>query len=459
MGDIRKTMDAFFKAKSVAVIGASPTVGKLSYIIMESMLSSGYGGELYPVNPRYNEVQGNRCYPDMASIGKPVDLAVFALPASAIAESLKDAAPFISAAIIVSGGFSETGEDGRRAEQELLAIAEKEGVRIIGPNCIGIFDAISKVDTFFISRDRVKRPAKGRIALLSQSGSFALTAMDVFAAEGIGVTRVVSYGNKMDINEADCLDYLAEDDETRAVVIYIEGINDGRRFVEAAKRCAAKKTVLALKVGREGAGKKAAGSHTGAVAGRYEIYRAAFKEAGIIELSGYEDILDGCRILNKLSPVEGKRVMILTDGGGMGVGIADALSCAGMEIPALPKAKAEKLKGIFPDYFAVANPMDLTGSVTDQWFAEALDLALEDDDYDIAIVASLWGPPNLTDDLPRLLGEVAAKHGKPVIICSPGGEYAIEKNVLFEDAGMPVYLTPEGAVRAARIIAGQPLRR
>ncbi len=451
-------MDAFFKAESVAVIGASPTVGKLSYIIMESMLCSGYGGELYPVNPRYNEVQGRKCYPDMASIGKQVDLAVFALPASAIAESLKDAAPFINAAIIVSGGFSETGEDGRRAEQELLAIAEKEGVRIIGPNCIGIFDAISKVDTFFISRDRVKRPAKGRIALLSQSGSFALTAMDVFAAEGIGVTRVVSYGNKMDVNEADCLDYLAEDDETRAVVIYIEGINDGRRFVEAAKRCAAKKTVLALKVGREGAGKKAAGSHTGAVAGRYEIYKAAFKEAGIIELSGYEDILDACRVLDKLSPVDGKRVMILTDGGGMGVGIADALSYAGLEIPALAQEKAAGLKEIFPDYFAVANPMDLTGSVTDQWFAKALDVALGGDDYDIAIVASLWGPPNLTDDLPRLLGEVADKHGKPVIICSPGGAYAKEKNLLFEEAGMPVYLTPEGAVRAARIIAGMALK-
>ncbi|VAV84609.1 Acetyl-CoA synthetase (ADP-forming) alpha and beta chains, putative [hydrothermal vent metagenome] len=452
-------MEAFFKPASVAVIGASPTVGKLSYIIMESMLSSGYEGEIYPVNPRYNEIQGYKCYPDIASIGKKVDLAVFAVPASAIAELLREAAPFISAAIIVSGGFSETGEAGRKAEQELCAIAEKEGVRVIGPNCIGIFDAVSNVDTFFIARERVKRPRRGRIALLSQSGSFALTAMDVFASEGIGVTRVVSYGNKMDVNEADCLDYLAEDDETRAVVIYIEGINDGRRFVEAAKRCAAKKTVMALKVGREGAGKKAAGSHTGAVAGRYEIYRAAFKEAGIIELSGYEDILDGCRALNKLGPVSGKRIMILTDGGGMGVGIADASSASGFDVSELAKAKVAELKEIFPDYFAVANPMDLTGSVTDEWFAKALDVALSGDDYDIAIVASLWGPPHLTDNLPTLIGAVALKHKKPVIICSPGGEYAREKNVLFEEAGLPVYYTPEGAVRAARIVAGLPLKR
>ncbi|VAW36473.1 Acetyl-CoA synthetase (ADP-forming) alpha chain [hydrothermal vent metagenome] len=452
-------MDAFFKPASVAVIGASPTVGKLSYIIMESLLSSGYGGDIYPVNPHYDEVEGRRCYPDIASIGKEVDLAVFAVPAPAIAGLLKEAAPFINAAVIVSGGFSETGEAGRKAERELLAIAEKGRVRVIGPNCIGIFDAVSNLDTFFIDRERVKRPGRGHIALLSQSGSFALTAMDVFASEGIGVTRVVSYGNKMDVNESDCLDYLAEDDETRVVVIYIEGVNDGRRFVEAAKRCAARKTVMALKVGREGAGKKAAGSHTGAVAGRYEIYRAAFKEAGIIELSGYEDILDGCMALNKLTPVDGKRIMILTDGGGLGVGIADASSASGFEVAELPRAKVAQLRGVFPDYFAVANPIDLTGSVTDEWFAEALDVALSGDDYDIAIVASLWGPPHLTDNLPALIGEVARKHGKPVLICSPGGGYAREKNVLFEAAGLPVYYTPEGAVRGARIVAGLSLKR
>jgi acyl-CoA synthetase (NDP forming) len=143
----------------------------------------------------------------------------------------------------------------------------------------------------------------------------------------------------------------------------------------------------------------------------------------------------------------------------MGVGIADASSAVGFEVVELPQEKVAKLKKIFPDYFAVANPMDLTGSVTDAWFAEALDVALGGDDYDIAIVASLWGPPHLTDELPRLLGEVARKHGKPVIICSPGGEYAREKNVLFEEAGLPVYYTPEGSVRAARIIAGLPLKR
>ncbi len=456
---MESSLDPFFNPRSIAVVGASAVPGKLSRIIMESLDRSGFAGEVYPVNPKYSEVMGRRCYPDIGSIGECVDLAVFAVPASAAVRLMKEASGRVRGAIVISGGFSETGREGRAAEEELKRAAKEGGVRVIGPNCMGIYDTVSSVDTLFVPEDRVRRPPKGSIAVLSQSGSFALTAMDELAAESIGVSRVVSYGNKIDVSEADCLEFLADDDATRAVVLYIEGINDGRRFVEAAKRCSEKKTLMALKVGRHGAGKRAASSHTGAIAGRYELYRAAFKKASIIELSGYEDIIDGCRALAANDPVDGRRVMIVTDGGGMGVGIADACSEVGLVVVPLPEEKKEVLRPVFPGYFTVNNPLDLTGSVTDEWFEKALSVALDGDDYDLAIVAALWGPPHLTDRLPELLAGAARSSGKPVIVCSPGGEYTRKRRALFEDVGLAVFSTPESAVRAASILLARGVQR
>lgn len=446
-------LDFLFDPKSVAIVGASPVRGKISNIIIESLRETGFGGRVYPVNPKYDEIEGMRTYPSVSDIGAPVDLAVYCIPASEIPKALKGMGGKVKGAIIVSGGFAEAGENGKALEKELKSIAKKEGIRIIGPNCMGIYDAVSRLDTFFISSERIKRPKLGGISIISQSGSFAITAMDELAAEGVGVARVVSYGNKIDLNESDCLDFLAEDTYTKAVAIYIESINDGRRFVEAASRCSLKKPVMAIKVGKGGAGITAARSHTGAIAGRYEVYRAAFKKAGIIELDGYEDFINGCKALGMQLEAQGNRVMIITDGGGMGVGIADACNSLGLEVPPLPKEIIDRLKPHFPTYFAVSNPMDLTGSVTDGMYAEALEKTMKSGHYDIAIVAALWGPPGLTDSLAELIAEKAELIRKPVIICSPGGEYTRKKTGLFRRSGLPVFTSPESAVRAAGVLA------
>ncbi|MDH4226499.1 MAG: acetate--CoA ligase family protein [Deltaproteobacteria bacterium] len=443
-------MDCFFKAKAVAIVGASPSEGKLSNVIMQSMKDAAFPGEVFYVNPKY---PAKNYYPDIRSIGKPVDMAVFAMSAEYVPGLLKGLGGVLKGAVVVSGGFSETGAVGAAHEKALLETARNEGIRLIGPNCLGIYDTVSGVDTFFIPRERAGRPRKGRIAILSQSGSFALTAMDEMAAEGLGVSRVVSYGNRVDVSEAECLDFLSTDEHTDVVIVYIEGINNGRAFVEAARRCSAKKTVLAYKVGRYGSAERAARSHTGSIAGRYEIYRAAFKKAGVVELGSYEELMDSCRVLSK-SPVmpKGRRVAIITDGGGMGVGIADACEAAGLDVTQLAENKANELRSVFPAYFTVSNPIDLTGSVTDEWYALSLKTVLEGDGYDMAIVAALWGPPGLTDKLPMMLAEEAQKAAKPVIICSPGGSFTLSKRALFEKAGLPVFSTPEGAVRAASVL-------
>ncbi len=442
-----------FNPESIAVVGASPVPGKLSHIILESLDAAGFRGSVYPVNPKYDSVGGLKCYPSIEAIDGIVDLAVIAVPAEAVPAVIRGAKGRLRGAVVVSGGFGEKDEKGRRLEEELINSAQTAGIRIIGPNCMGIFDAVTGVDTFFIPRDRVKRPKRGTISILSQSGSFALTAIDLLSEEGIGAARVVSYGNRVDVDESDCLEFLAYDDSTHAVALYIESVKDGRRFVEAASLCSSKKPVIAVKVGKSGAGVSAARSHTGALAGRYELYRAAFKKAGIKELLGFEDFMDGCRALGVYRPVQGNRVIIITDGGGVGVNIADACSSLGLHVAPLPEALRDEILKKFPPYFIVGNPLDLTGSVTDEWVATALKRTLGDDGFDAAIVAALWGPPGLTDRLPGLIADCAKLVRKPLIVCSPGGEFSKSKRRLFIEKGLPVFDTPESAARAAAILA------
>lgn len=449
----RKNQDIsfFFNPRSIAIIGASPTPGKLSNVIIESLKRIGFPGLIYPVNPKYTSVNDLRCYSSVTEIGKEIDLAVIAVPAPLVLSALIDAGKKINGAVIVSAGFKEAGEEGRRLEEGIKDISRREGIRVMGPNCMGIYDTVSRVDTFFIPADRIGRPGRGGVSILSQSGSFAATIMDEMAAEGIGVARVVSYGNRVDVGEADCLDFLADDKETRVVALYLESVDDGRRFVDAASRCARKKPVVAVKVGKRDAGISAARSHTGAMAGRYEIYRAAFRKAGIIEVDGYDGLKDACKSLNVYKPARGKRVLIVTDGGGIGVRIADACEEIGLEVASLSESVRKRLGKVFPPFYGIGNPLDLTGSVRDEEYIISLKYGMKD--FDIAIVALLWGPPQLSEGLINKLTELIKKHKKPVILCSPGGAFTKRVNRAFEDKGIPVFATPEAAVRAAAVLA------
>ncbi|MFQ5442329.1 MAG: acetate--CoA ligase family protein [Thermodesulfobacteriota bacterium] len=445
-------LDFFFNPKTVALVGASATPGKISRVLLTSLKNSRFAGKIYPVNPLHKKIGGLKCYPSIKSIKKGVDLAIFAVPAKTVPGILKTSEGMVRGAIVISGGFGESGEKGRALEKELKESAAKWGVRIIGPNCLGIYDTISGLDTFFVPEERMQRPGPGGLAIISQSGSFAVTVMDELAAEGIGVSRIISYGNKIDINESDCLEFLAEDESTKAVAVYIESVEDGRRFVEAAAKCSATKPVAAIKVGRTSAAAEAALSHTGAIAGRYGIYRAAFKKAGIIELPGYEDFLCASKVLAAEKSSGGVRVIIITDGGGIGIGIADACADAGLDVAPLEGAVKEELQDVLPSFCSIANPIDLTGSATDTLFGEALEKALSGDRYDMAVVAPLWGPPALTDGLPTVIAEKKGALKKPVIVCTPGGEYTRAKMGLFRKSGLPVFTTPEGAAKAAALL-------
>src|SRR3989338_4049299 len=442
----------FFNPKSVAIIGASPVAGKLSNVIMNGLKDIGYPGKMYPVNPKYESIDGMECYQSVADIKDNVDIAVFCIPASTVLDAMEDAVKKgVKGAIIVSAGFKETGQEGAVLEEKLKKISNETDIRIMGPNCLGVFDNISKIDTFFILRERVKRPPAGGLSILSQSGSFAGTIMDELSAEGLGVAKIVNYGNRIDVGESDCLEYIVGDKSTRVVGLYMESVDDGKRFIEAARRCAAKKPVFAIKVGRHEAGISAAKSHTGAIAGRYEIYSAAFKKAGIIEVRGYSEFLDACKVLSKHETAGGRKVLIITDGGGMGASIADACSDFGLQVVEPSQKIKETLASKLPPFCAVGNPTDLTGSVTDNDYIMVLKEAMVE--YDVAILMVLWGPPMLTDRLIKMLKDASLEIKKPVIICSPGGEYSQKRNKMFEEAGLPVFSSPEEAARPAAVLA------
>ncbi|MBI5328953.1 MAG: CoA-binding protein [Deltaproteobacteria bacterium] len=452
MTSINKDISFFFNPKSIAVVGASPIAEKLSNVIINSLRDIGFTGDIYPVNPKYKSIDEMKCYQSAKAIKADVDVAIICVPASAVLGVMEDiVAKKVKGVIIVSAGFKETGKDGAEAEEELKKISNETGIRIIGPNCLGIFDNISKVDTFFILRERAKRPPAGGLSILSQSGSFAGTIMDELSAEGLGVARIINYGNRADVGESDCLEYMAEDKSTKVVGLYIESVDNGKIFIEAARRCSAKKPVFAIKAGRQETGASAARSHTGAIAGRYEIYSAAFKKAGIIEVKGYSEFLDACKVLSKQYHADGKRVLIVTDGGGMGASIADACSDFGLVVAEPSQGIKDALASKLPPFCAVGNPIDLTGSVTNDNYVMALKEAMSE--YDAAIVMVLWGPPLLTDGLIKMLKAASVGIKKPVIICSPGGEYSQKRKKMFEEAGLPVFSSPEEAVRAAAILA------
>ena len=442
----------FFSPKSIAVVGASPRRGKPSHVIVESLKRIGYPGVTYLVNPNYEYIDGSKCYRSLSEIQDDIDVAIFVLPAPIVIE-IMERTDNVKGAIIVSAGFKEMGDAGRRLEEELKEIVERKGIRIIGPNCLGIYDTVSKIDTFFIPVDRMKRLKRGGLSILTQSGSFAEMIVDEMASEGIGVARIVSYGNRVDVGETDCLRFLMDDDATKVIVLYMESVDDGRRFVDVASRCTKKKPVVAVKVGKREAGVHAARSHTGAICGRYEIYRAAFKKAGIIEVDGYEGLKDACKVLNTYKLVEGRRVLIVTDGGGVGVSIADACEDLGLEVTGLTEETRKRLSSKLPGFSATGNPIDLTGSVTDEDYVIALEEGLREE-YDIVIVAVLWGPPEITERLVDKLKEVRDRYNKPMIVCSPGGEFTRRMAKLFEEKGMPVFFTPESAARAAAVLAG-----
>ncbi|MFH7864962.1 MAG: CoA-binding protein, partial [Candidatus Aenigmatarchaeota archaeon] len=322
-------LDKFFNPKSVAIIGASHTPGKIGYAILESMKMS-FNGKIYPINPNISEIMGLKTYSSVLDIEDQIDLAIIVVKSEIVASVLEECGKKkIRNVIIISSGFSEIGN--KKGEDELLNIAKRYKIRIIGPNCIGIYKR--NLDMLFMPREKLKRPLDGYLSLITQSGAFGSAILDFCAYNGIGVSKFISIGNRIDVNEIELLEYLNKDVQTRAIGIYLESTVDGKKFIETAKTVVKNKPIVIFKAGKTKKGTEAVASHTGALAGEYSLYQAAFKQAGIIEAKNVEQLIDFTNILAKQPPLQDNKIAIITDGGGFGIAAADAAINAGLSLP------------------------------------------------------------------------------------------------------------------------------
>ncbi len=446
--------EKFFNPESVAVIGATEDPKNITSMIMKNLIEMKFEGKLVPVNPHHDEVFGLMCYPSLLEIKEQIDLTVISIPARFVPEVLRQQAVCgIKNAIVVSGGFGESGDKGTALEVEVRKICKEEGVRLMGPNCIGVLDNYSNFSTSFLPWTKVKRPVKGNVSILSQSGSFATCVLDMLSQEGMGVSKVVNYGNRADVGESEMIEYLMDDESTYVIGIYMESVDDGRRFIDASSSCSRSKPIVALKVGRQDSGIEAVRSHTGTIAGKYEIYKAAFKKSGIVEVNGFTEFLDACKVLSMQKPAKGEKVLVLTNGGGFGVAASDMCSDTGLDVAKTPESVREVLSEKFPGYFILNNPIDLTGSSGDQDYGTAMKAALVDNDFfDAAIVISLMPPETMTEGVVDIISQMAEESGKPVVICEASGVYTGNIKTKFEEKGLPVFPTPERCVKAMNVL-------
>jgi len=438
-------MQTFFNPKSVAVIGASREPQKLGHIILSNFIDSGFKN-LYPVNPNTDEILGKKCYKSILNVKEKVDLAVVVVPAKIVPQVLEECVKKqVPSVIIITSGFSETGEDGARLEQQLKQLIAKNKTRVIGPNCVGIYDAYSRVDTLFLSRERCGRPKKGFISFISQSGAVGSTILDVLYSKDIGISKFISYGNGMDVNEKDLIEFLSKDKTTRVIIAYMEGLkSEGRKFIEVAKKV--KKPIIVLKSGKSKKGSEAAASHTGSLAGSSKIYSAAFKQFGIMEVENWEELLDYAIAFSQPLP-KGNRVVVITDGGGFGVLATDQAERCGILLPEPSQPLKQRMLKTMPSYVSLHNPIDLTGDADAERYATALRECLASKEYNAAIIITLFQVPTLGD---RVIDYIiqAKRFKKPILVCSVGSSFSEERNKKLLQAGIPVYPTPERAVKA-----------
>ncbi|MEJ5241539.1 MAG: acetate--CoA ligase family protein [Anaerolineales bacterium] len=445
------SLHAFLSPQSVVLIGASTHPKKLGYGIARNLVQSGYQGRLYFVSQRSGELFGRPLYTDLDELPEVPDLAVLILPAEIVPKVLEQcAAKGIRAAIIISSGFSEIGEAGAALERACLEIAKAHGMRLLGPNCIGIIDTHLPIDTTFL---QPPMPLPGGIAFLSQSGAFAAAIVDWARQQGFGFARILSLGNQADLKESDFLPLLAEQEDTKVIVLYLESLKDGERFLRVAKEAARRRPILVLKAGRGPAGQKAAASHTGALAAEDVLFDAAFEWAGLLRAENGEQLFDWARAFENLPLPAGRRMAILTNAGGPGVLAADALERHGLELASLSEHTIQALRAFLPPAAGLHNPVDMLASASPQDYAESLRLLLADPQVDGILVILPPPPMYPAEAVAEALIPVLHPLSKPVVIALMGGPQIAEARARFQSVGIPVYSFPEQAANALAALA------
>jgi acetyl coenzyme A synthetase (ADP forming)-like protein len=442
---VAASLEPFFRPRTVAVVGASPRRGSIGGELFRNVLGGDFTGAVHPVNRGATPVAGVRAYESVAAIGEPVDLAVICVPGALVPEAAEEALDArVRALCVISAGFAETGPEGAARQDALLARVRAHGVRMVGPNCLGIASAEVRLNATFAPRAF----PPGRIGFSSQSGALGLALLERAEARGLGLSAFVSIGNKADVSSNDLLEWWTDDDNTDLVLLYVESFGNPRTFARVARRLAREKPVLAMKSGTTGAGQRAAGSHTAALAGSDTAVATLFRQAGVVRAETLEELLDVASLLSSQPAPKGRRVAILTNAGGLGILCADACEAAGLELPSLAPETVERLRSFLPAEASAANPVDMLGGATADSYRLALPALLGDPGVDAVIV--LFVPPVVATphEVGAAISEAVAdaRAGKPVLACVLAAEGAPAS--LRSAAGVPAFDFPESAARA-----------
>ncbi|MBS7633400.1 CoA-binding protein [Candidatus Bathyarchaeota archaeon] len=475
-----RQLHGFFSPRSVAIVGATKKINKAGHVIFKNFVENKrrgvFKGEVFAVNPNEKSIFEVPSYPSLKDIPANVELAVIVVPASVVPIVMKDAAAKkVKDVVIISSGFGEIGN--HELERQVISIAKKAGIRLLGPNCLGVYDTRTGVDMLFLPETKIlttgdevvatPRPIPGDIAIVTQSGAFGVSALDYLTGRQIGISKFVSFGNKSDVSETEMLGYLLHDEETKVILLYVEDIKSGREFLKTAAQVTMKKPIVALKAGRTEAGARAAASHTGAIAGQDKIYDTVFEQTGIIRARDMEEFFDAGKALAMQPPAAGNSVGIITDAGGPGILAVDECELKGLVVKRFSDQtirRFEKMKeeGKIPKFATNLNPVDITGSGTSEMFELVTEVLYEDPEICGIIMLGLHHTPALQEDYIDRVARVANKYDKPIVACDIGEtEMALHTRSRFDRLGIPAYSSPEDAARAmsALVKYGQYLQR
>lgn len=438
-------LECFFTPRSIAVAGASRNPQKLGYVMLDNLIRARFKGPIYPVNPNAESVLGLPSYARVEDIAAPVDLAVLTVPASAVLPVIDECGrKGVKAAVVITAGFRETGAAGAARERELVERARAGGVRIVGPNSVGVINTFANLNATFAET----APFSYEIAVISQSGAIATAILDWARAIGVGFSKFVSLGNMADVNEIDMLDFLADDPQTRLIVGYLEGFSDGRRFMDVACALTPHKPLVVMKVGRSAAGARAAQSHTGSLAATDAVVDAAFRQAGVIRAYTMDELFDYTLAFSYLRPPRGNGVAIVTNAGGPGVMATDAIERYGLRLAVLSPLSRDRLAEGLPMAASSANPIDVLGDAPADRYQFAIQIALEDPAVDAIIV--LMTPQAVTEPerTSRVITHLARTSEKPIMGVYMGGDAVARGRLMLDASHVPAYHYPERAVRA-----------
>ena len=434
-------MDLFFNAKSIALIGASPEIGKIGNSVLETLVKHDYKGKVYPVNAKgYPEIMGIPAYKSLGDIKDPVDVVVVTVDLKFVPDLLKICGEkSIHNVVVISGGGKELGGERADIEQQVKELSSKLKIRIIGPNCIGMFNGENRLDCAFQGHDRMLRPKNGNVSFLSQSGTIGIAFME--HSFPFGMSKMVSYGNRSDVDEADMIWYLAEDPQTKVIGLYVEGLGDGRKFVNTAKKVITerKKPIVVFKNGRTTRGAKQAASHTGSLGGTYSVVKGAFSQNGIISVDSYDELTASLKALSWQPVPEGNRVAMVTNGAGPIIAAIDQFERLGLQVANLSEESMKSFKSHYPATYVLGNPCDVTGSANADDYKFAIQTFMDDPNVDIVMPWFVFQDDPLEEKIVDILAEFNRQGKKPILVGALGGPFTQKMANKLEENNVPVY--------------------